>query len=35
VVKDNHISPNRPLSPALLGRVKHYAQDLIRRMDLA
>src|ERR1700751_396927 len=35
VAKDNHRSPNRPLSPALLGRVRHYAQELIRRMDLA
>lgn len=35
VLKDNHVSANRPLSPALLGRVRHYAQELIRRMDLA
>jgi len=35
VLKDNHVPPNQPLSPALLERVKHYAQDLIRRLDLA
>jgi hypothetical protein len=35
VLKDNHVPPNQPLSPALLGRVKHYAEELVRRMDLA
>ena len=35
VLKDNHVPSNQPLSPALLERVGHYAQDFIRRMDLA
>jgi hypothetical protein len=35
VLKDNHVSPNQGLSPALLERVKHYAEEFVRRMDLA
>ena len=35
VLKDNRVPPNQPLSPALLERVKRYAQELLRRMDLA
>jgi len=35
VLKDNHIQPNQPLSPALLERVKHNMEEFIRRMDLA
>lgn len=35
VLRDNHVPPNQPLSPALVERVKHYADQLVRRMDLA
>ncbi len=35
VLKDNHVLPNQRLSPALLERVKHYAEEFVRRMDLA
>ena len=35
VLKDNHVPPNQPLSPALLERVKHNMEEFIRRMDLA
>lgn len=35
VLKDNHISPHQPLSPALLGRVRQYADEFIKRMDIA
>jgi hypothetical protein len=34
VLKDNHVPPNQALSPALLERVRHIAEELIRRMDL-
>jgi hypothetical protein len=35
VLRDNHIPPNQPLSPALVERVKHYAEEFVKRMDLA
>jgi hypothetical protein len=35
VLKDNHVPPNQPLSPALLERVRHNMEEFIRRMDLA
>ncbi len=35
VLKDNHISPNQGLSPALLERVRHVADELVKRLDLA
>lgn len=35
VLKDNHVPPNQGLSPALLERVKHVAEELVRRLDLA
>jgi hypothetical protein len=35
VLKDNHVPPNQGLSPALLERVRHVAEALARRMDLA
>jgi hypothetical protein len=35
VLKDNHVPSGQGLSPALLERVKHYAQELVRRLDLA
>lgn len=35
VLKDNHVPPNQPLSPALLERVTGYAEEFIRRMELA
>jgi len=35
VLRDNHVSSNQPLSPALVGRVKHYAEEFVKRMDLA
>ncbi len=35
VLRDNHVPPNQPLSPALVERVEHYADELVRRMDLA
>ena|ERR1700675_962496 len=35
VLKDNHVPPNQGLSPALLERVRHIAEELVRRMDLA
>ena len=35
VLKDNHVPPNQGLSPALLERVRHVAEELVRRMDLA
>jgi hypothetical protein len=35
VLKDNHVPPNQGLSPALLERVRHFAEELVRRMDLA
>jgi len=35
VLKDNHVPPNQGLSPALVERVKHVAEELVRRMDLA
>jgi hypothetical protein len=35
VIKDNHVPPNQGLSPALLERVRHVAEELVRRMDLA
>jgi len=35
VLRDNHASQGQPLSPALLDRVRHYAEELVKRMDLA
>ena len=35
VLKDNHVPPNQGLSPALVERVQHYAEEFVRRMDLA
>jgi hypothetical protein len=35
VLKDNHVRPNQGLSPALVERVKHLAEELVRRLDLA
>ena len=35
VLRDNHAPQNQPLSPALVDRVKHNAEELVRRMDLA
>ena len=35
VLRDNHLPPNQPLSPALVERVKHYAEEFVKRMDLA
>ena len=35
VLKDNHISPNQGLSPALLDRVRQVADGLVKRLDLA
>jgi len=35
VLRDNHVPPNQPLSPALVDRVKQYADELVCRMDLA
>ena len=35
VLKDNHVPPNQGLSPALLERVRHVADELVKRLDLA
>ena len=35
VLKDNHVPPNQGLSPALVERVRRFAEELVRRMDLA
>jgi|SRR5947207_10010265 len=35
VLRDNRVPPNQPLSPSAVERVKHYANELVRRMDLA
>jgi hypothetical protein len=35
VLRDDHAPQNQPPSPALVERVKHYADELVRRMDLA
>ena len=35
VLKDNHVPPNQGLSPALVERVKHVAEELVKRLDLA
>ncbi len=35
VLRDNHISPNQSLSPALLERIRHIAEELVKRLDLA
>ena len=35
VLRDNHIPPNQGLSPALIERVRHIAEEFARRMDLA
>jgi hypothetical protein len=35
VLRDNRAPQNQPPSPALVERVKHYADQLVRRMDLA
>ena len=35
VLRDNHLPPNQPLSPALVERVKRYAEEFVKRMDLA
>jgi hypothetical protein len=34
VLRDNHAPANQPLSPAILERVKHYADEFVKRMDL-
>jgi len=35
VLRYNQVSQNQALSPALLERVKHVAEEFLRRMDLA
>ena len=35
VLKDNHVPPSQGLSPALVERVKHVAEELVKRLDLA
>jgi len=35
VLRDNRAPQNRPPSPALVERVKYYADELVRRMDLS
>ena len=35
VLRDNRAPQNQPPSPALVERVKHYADELVRSMDLA
>jgi hypothetical protein len=35
VLRDGHVPQNQPLTPALIGRVKGYANELVRRMGLA
>jgi hypothetical protein len=35
VLKDNHVPSNQGLSPALLERVKHVAEELVKRLDIA
>ena len=35
VLRDNQAPQNQPPSPAVVERVKHYADELVRRMDLA
>jgi hypothetical protein len=35
VLKDNHVPANQGLSPALVERVKHEAEELVKRLDLA
>ena len=35
VLKDNHVPPNQGLSPALIERVRHVAEGLVKRLDLA
>lgn len=35
VLKDNHVPPGQGLSPALVERVKHVAEELVKRLDLA
>jgi len=35
VLRDNHAPSNQGLSPALVERVKHYAEELVKRLDLA
>jgi hypothetical protein len=35
VLRDNRAPQNQPPSPALVERVKRYAEELVRRMDLA
>jgi hypothetical protein len=34
VLRDNHAPQNQALSPALLERVQHYVDELVKRMDL-
>src|SRR4029077_10536336 len=34
VLKDNHVPPNHGLSPALVERVKHVSEELVKRLDL-
>jgi hypothetical protein len=34
VLRDNHAPQNQPPSSPLVERVKHYADELVRRMDL-
>jgi len=35
VLRDNHAPQNQALSPALVERVTHHAEELVRRMELA
>jgi hypothetical protein len=35
VLRDNHIPQNQPLTPGLVERVGHYAQEFVNRMDIA
>ena len=35
VLRDNHLPASQGLSPALLERVNHYAEEFVERMDLA
>ena len=35
VLKDNHVPRHQGLSPALVERVKHLAEELVKRLDLA
>jgi hypothetical protein len=35
VLRNCHTPPNQGLSPGLVERISHYAQDFVKRMDLA